>query len=157
LCGFVAEVLRFGGESKMEAINLIKVHPPVVHFAIALPVALLVIDLYYRFKRIQPDGLHALITYLSVLAVIGGAISGIIAYEPIEDILYQISFFKIHQYLGLSLTPLFLALGVVRFLMDKKPVFRNVFTALLVLLVILLFYQGSLGGRIVEDVNFWHP
>jgi uncharacterized membrane protein len=35
----------------MEAINLIKVHPPVVHFAIALPVALLVIDLYYRFKR----------------------------------------------------------------------------------------------------------
>jgi uncharacterized membrane protein len=89
--------------------------------------------------------------------VVGGAISGIVAYEPIEDILYQISFFKIHQYLGLSLTPLFLALGFVRFLMDKKPVFRNVFTALLVLLVILLFYQGSLGGRIVEDVNFWHP
>jgi uncharacterized membrane protein len=27
----------------MEAIDLIKVHPPVVHFAIALPVALLVI------------------------------------------------------------------------------------------------------------------
>jgi uncharacterized membrane protein len=92
----------------------------VVHFAIALPVALLVIDLYYRFKKIQPDGLHALITYLSVLAVVGSTISGIIAYEPIEDILYQISFFKIHQYLGLSLTPLFLALGFVRFLMDKK-------------------------------------
>jgi len=35
----------------MEAIDLIKVHPPVVHFAIALPVALLVIDLYYRFKK----------------------------------------------------------------------------------------------------------
>jgi uncharacterized membrane protein len=104
----------------MEAIDLIKVHPPVVHFAIALPFALLVIDLYYRFKKIQPDGLHALFTYLSVLAVVGGTISGIIAYEPIEDILYQISFFKIHQYLGLFMTPLFLALGVVRFLMDKK-------------------------------------
>jgi uncharacterized membrane protein len=83
--------------------------------------------------------------------VVGGTISGIVAYKPIEDILYQISFFKIHQYLGLSLTPLFLALGVVRFLMDKKPVFRNVFTVLLVLLVILLFYQGSLGGKIVYD------
>jgi len=35
----------------MEAIDLIKVHPTVVHFAIALPVALLVIDLYYRFKK----------------------------------------------------------------------------------------------------------
>ncbi len=98
----------------MEAIDLIKVHPPVVHFAIALPFTLLVIDLYYRFKKIQPDGLHALITYLGVLAVVGGTISGIIAYEPIEDILYQISFFKIHKYLGLSMTPLFLALGVVK-------------------------------------------
>ena len=35
----------------MEATDLIKVHPPVVHFAIALPVVLLVIDLYYRFKK----------------------------------------------------------------------------------------------------------
>jgi uncharacterized membrane protein len=135
----------------MEAIDLIKVHPPVVHFAIALPVALLVIDLYYRFKKIQPDGLHALITYLSVLAVVGGTISGIIAHEPIEDILHHALSFEIHEYLGLSLTPFFLALGVVRFLMDKKPVFRNVFTVLLVLLVILLFYQGILGGKIVYE------
>ncbi len=135
----------------MEAIDLIKVHPPVVHFAIALPVALLVIDLYYRFKKIQPDGLHALITYLSVLAVVGGTISGIIAHEPIEDILHHVPAFEIHEYLGLSLTPLFLALGVVRFLIHKKPVLRNVFTVLLVLLVILLFYQGSLGGKIVYE------
>jgi uncharacterized membrane protein len=135
----------------MEAIDLIKVHPPVVHFAIALPVALLVIDLYYRFKKIQPDGLHALITYLSVLAMVGGTISGIIAHEPIEDILHHVPSFEIHESLGLSLTPLFLALGVVRFLMDKKPVFRNVFTVLLVLLVILLFYQGILGGKIVYE------
>jgi uncharacterized membrane protein len=135
----------------MEAIDLIKVHPPVVHFAIALPVALLVIDLYYRFKKIQPDGLHALITYLSVLAVVGGTISGIIAHEPIEDILHNVLAFEIHEYLGLSLTPLFLALGFVRFSMDKKPVFRNVFTVLLVLLVILLFYQGFLGGKIVYE------
>jgi len=135
----------------MEAIDLIKVHPPVVHFAIALPVALLVIDLYYRFKKIQPDGLHALITYLSVLAVVGGTISGIIAHEPIEDILHHTPVFEIHEYLGLSLTPLFLALGVVRFLIHRKPVFRNVFTVLLVLLVILLFYQGNLGGKIVYE------
>ncbi|MFZ8864137.1 MAG: DUF2231 domain-containing protein [Thermocrinis sp.] len=135
----------------MEAIDLIKVHPPVVHFAIALPVALLVIDLYYRFKKIQPDGLHALITYLSVLAVVGGTISGIIAHEPVEDILHHTPVFEIHEYLGLSLTPLFLALGVVRFLIHRKPVFRNVFTVLLVLLVILLFYQGNLGGKIVYE------
>jgi len=139
----------------MEATDLIKVHPPVVHFAIALPVVLLVIDLYYRFKKIQPDGLHALITYLSVLAMVGGTISGIIAYEQIEDILYQISFFKIHQYLGLSMTPLFLAFlfgfGCCKVFDGQKTVFRNVFTVLLVLLVILLFYQGILGGKIVYE------
>jgi hypothetical protein len=129
----------------MKAIDLIKVHPPVVHFAIALPFALLVIDLYYRFKKIQPDGLHALITYLSVLAVVGGTISGIIAHEPIEDVLHNIPAFEIHEYLGLSLTPLFLALGVVRFLMDKKPVFRNVFTVLLSAFGDPAFLSGKLG------------
>jgi uncharacterized membrane protein len=110
-----------------------------------------VIDLYYRFKKIQPNGLHALFTYLTVFAILGGTISGIIAHEPIEDILHHAPSFEIHEYLGLFLTPLFLALGVVRFLMDKKPVFRNVFTVLLVLLVVLLFYQGSLGGKIVYE------
>ena len=135
----------------MEAIDLIKVHPQVVHFAIALPVALLVIDLYYRFKKIQSDGLHALFTYLTVFAILGGTVSGIIAHEPIGDILHHAPSFEIHEYLGLSLTPLFLALGVVRFLMDKKPVFRNVFTVLLVLLVNPLFYQGILGGKIVYE------
>lgn len=83
--------------------------------------------------------------------MVGGSVSGIIAHEPIEDILHHVPSFKIHEYLGLSLAPLFLALGVVRFLMDKKPVFRNVFTVLLVLLVILLFYQGSLGGKVVYE------
>jgi uncharacterized membrane protein len=83
--------------------------------------------------------------------VIGGAISGIVAHEPIEDILHNAPVFEIHEYLGLSLTPLFLALGFVRFLINKKPVFRNVFTVLLVLLVVLLFYQGSLGGKIVYE------
>jgi uncharacterized membrane protein len=83
--------------------------------------------------------------------VVGGTISGIIAHEPIEAVLHNIPVFEIHEYLGLFLTPLFLVLGVVRFLTNKKPVFRNVFTALLVLLVILLFYQGSLGGKIVYE------
>jgi hypothetical protein len=52
--------------------------------------------------------------------VVGGTVSGIIAHEPIEDILHHAPSFEIHEYLGLSLTPLFLALGIVRFLIDKK-------------------------------------
>jgi uncharacterized membrane protein len=41
----------------MEAIDLIKVHPPMVHFAIALPVALLVIDLIFAkiFSCVLPS------------------------------------------------------------------------------------------------------
>ena len=71
--------------------ELIKLHPPVVHFAIAFPAFLLVVDMYYRITKRELDGLHALLTYLSVLAVVGGSISGIIAHEPVEKLLESIS------------------------------------------------------------------
>ncbi len=83
--------------------ELIKLHPPVVHFAIAFPVFLLLVDIYYIWKKKSPDGLHALLTYLSTLAVLAGVVSGILAYEPIEEKLYKIPVFEPHKYLGLFL------------------------------------------------------
>jgi len=40
--------------------ELIKIHPPVVHFGIAFPVLLLIVELYYRINKKPLDGLHAL-------------------------------------------------------------------------------------------------
>lgn len=70
--------------------EIVKLHPPVVHFAIAFPVFLLLTDVYYRIRRKAPDDLHGMLTYVSVFAVLGATGSGIIAHEPIEERLHQI-------------------------------------------------------------------
>jgi len=131
--------------------ELIKIHPPFVHFGIAFPVLLLIVELYYRINKKPIDGLHALLTYLSVVAVVLSTITGIIAHEPIEDRLEDIPVFGPHQALGLTLAGLFLAIGVLRFLLPKKEGLRNLFTLLLLIGVVLLFIQGMLGGKIVYD------
>ncbi|MFN3813587.1 MAG: DUF2231 domain-containing protein [Aquificaceae bacterium] len=123
-----------------------KLHPPIVHFAIAFPVFLLVIDVYYRVTKRELDRMHALLTYLTVLSVVLGTVSGIIAHEPIEELLEKIPIFETHERLGLFLAVFFLILGAVRFFR-----LRNVFTIMLTVGVLLLFIQGNLGGRIVYD------
>ncbi|MFN7065697.1 MAG: DUF2231 domain-containing protein [Aquificaceae bacterium] len=127
-------------------VDIIKIHPPFVHFAIAFPVFLLITHLYYTLTKREWNGLHALLTYLSVLAVIGGTISGIIAHEPIHDVLEKIPPFEVHETLGLFLAPIALVLAVLRFMKKQKP-----FTVLLIILVLLLLYQGYLGGSVVYD------
>ena len=131
--------------------ELVKIHPPFVHFGIAFPVLLLIVELYYRMNKKPIDGLHALLTYLSVVAVILSTITGIIAHEPIEDKLHTIPVFETHEVLGLILAILFLGIGVLRFLLPKKEGLRNLFTLLLVVGVLLLFLQGMLGGKIVYN------
>ncbi|MCS6957291.1 MAG: DUF2231 domain-containing protein [Aquificaceae bacterium] len=131
--------------------ELIKIHPPVVHFAIALPFALLVLEIYYRFNRKNPDGLHFIFTLLSSLSVLGAVLSGMVAYEPIEDKLYKIKIFSYHKYTGLFLAVLFIVLFVIRLNIGKSNGMRNLFTLILLLGMILLFIQGSMGGSIVYD------
>ncbi len=131
--------------------ELIKLHPPFTHFAIAMPVALLIIDLYYRIRKKDPDTLHMTFSLLGSLSVVLGAISGMIAYEPIEDKLYQIGIFSTHKYLGLLLAVYFLALLGVRLSFSKTPAMRSLFTVMLLLGTALLFIQGNLGGSVVYD------
>lgn len=126
--------------------EVIKLHPATVHFAIAFPVLLLLIDVYYRITKREPDRMHALLTYLTVLSVALGTLSGIIAHEPIEELLEEIPIFETHEKLGLFLAVFFLLLGAVRFFR-----LRNIFTLMLIVGVLLLFLQGNLGGSIVYD------
>lgn len=131
--------------------ELIKLHPPFTHFAIAMPVALLILDLYYKFTKKEVDRLHLIFSLLASLSVLSAAISGMIAYEPIEDRLYQISIFSTHKYMGLLLAVYFIVLFGLRLSFSKIPFMRNVFTFLLLLGVVLLFFQGNLGGSVVYD------
>ncbi len=133
--------------------ELVKLHPPMVHFAIAFPLFLLFTDIYYRWKKKSPDGLHAMLTYVSVFAVLGGTASGIIAHKPIEEKLHQIPVFEAHEILGISLSILFLLLGALRFFLGGYNTrwIRDAYTSLLLLGVLLLFLQGRWGGMIVYD------
>lgn len=126
--------------------DILKIHPIFTHFAIAFPIYLLLMDLYYRLTKREWDGLHALFTYISLLAVVGGTVSGIISHEPVEELLEGVLIFEVHEILGKLLAPLAVFIGVLRFLKKKKA-----FTLALLLLIVLLLIQGSLGGSLVYD------
>ncbi|RLJ69854.1 putative membrane protein [Hydrogenivirga caldilitoris] len=129
--------------------ELIKIHPPAVHFAIVLPVALLILDLYYRFSGKKPDKLHLIFTLLASLSVVVGAVSGVLAHEPIEEKLETIEVFETHEVLGIFLALYFVSLTGLRLFLHRIP--PVVFTLLTLLGVLMLFLQGNLGGSIVYD------
>ncbi|WP_299238367.1 DUF2231 domain-containing protein [Sulfurihydrogenibium sp.] len=129
----------------------IAIHPPFTHFAIAFPLMLLIVHLFYMINKKELDSLHFVLTFLSALAVIVATITGIIAHEPIETKLEEIKAFGYHQKLGLLLALYFVILSVVRIIMTKTKTLNLVFTILLIIGVVLLFIQGKLGGSIVYE------
>jgi len=129
----------------------IAIHPPFTHFAIAFPLMLLIIHLFYMINKKELDSLHLVLTFLSTLAVVVATITGIIAHEPIETKLEEIKAFGYHQKLGLLLALYFVILAIVRIIMTKTKALNLVFTILLIIGVVLLFIQGKLGGSIVYE------
>jgi hypothetical protein len=127
------------------------VHPPFTHFAIAFPLMLLIVHLFYMINKKELDSLHLVLTLLSALAVVVATITGIIAHEPIETKLEEIKAFGYHQKLGLLLALYFVILAIVRIIMTKTKALNLVFTILLIIGVVLLFIQGKLGGSIVYE------
>jgi uncharacterized membrane protein len=129
----------------------IAIHPPFTHFAIAFPLMLLIVHLFYMANKKELDSLHLVLTFLSTLAVVVATITGIIAHEPIETKLEEIKAFGYHQKLGLLLALYFVILFIVRIIMTKTKALNLAFTILFILGVVLLFIQGKLGGSIVYE------
>jgi len=131
--------------------DTIAIHPPFTHFAIAFPLMLLIIHLFYVINKKELDSLHLVLTFLSALAVVVATITGIISHEPIETKLEEIKAFGYHQKLGLLLALYFVILAIVRIIMIKTKALNLVFTILLIIGIVLLFIQGKLGGSIVYE------
>ena len=129
----------------------IAIHPPFTHFAIAFPVILLIVHLFYMLGKKELDRLHLLLTYLSALAIVVATITGVVAHEPIETKLEEIKAFGYHQKLGLLLALYFVVISIIRIIMTKTKALNLVFTILLTIGVVLLFIQGKLGGSIVYE------
>ncbi len=134
--------------------DIVKLHAAIVHFALVFPVSLLLIELYYLFTRRQPNGLHALFTYLSFFAVVFATATGFFASVKFGGEILNISEFHVHRALGLGLNILFFSLATLRFLMSSnssRGTIRMMFTILLLVCVALVLYQGRLGGAVVYD------
>ncbi len=136
--------------------EVVKVHPPVVHFAIALPIFALLLEGFYHLKRRRADEIEFLTLILSSGAVIGASVTGYIAHESMENLPITEQALEIlhtHETLGIILAGIFAGVVLLRFLYAIKPVpaVHHLYILLLLIGVVGLLYQGNLGGMLVYD------
>ncbi len=148
------EQLQENYENTISYSPTVKIHPPAVHFAIALPLFNLFLQGYYLIRRKDPDDTEFLATLISSIAVIGASATGYIVHESIENMPLRkeaLEILHIHETIGIALAFLFSALALLRILFHFKPVksLRYSYTALLVIGCIALLIQGNLGGNLV--------
>jgi len=160
------EVASFTTELVKEQVpvypQVVKLHPPVVHFAVSLPFATLISALYFmlREKRLVPlVGLFSFITFFSLVLAVG---TGYLAHQRIADIPIQteaIELLHLHQRIGFFLLFVAFINFAIALLYTYK---RKLSLAYLFLVVNLLFcagvlYQGSLGGKLVYGYSVGVP
>ena len=136
--------------------EVVKLHPPAVHFAIALPLFALLLGGFYSIKRREPDDIEFLAIFLSSTAVIGASITGYIAHESMENLPITKSALDLlhtHENLGIALASLFALILLLRFIYMFKRLYiiHHLYMLLLLGGVIAVFIQGNLGGKLVYD------
>ncbi len=135
-------------------------HPPLAHFAIALPVVTAVFGLLYLFTK--KEGLSKITARLLVftaIAMIAAWYTGSKAGPEIYDYLSDAGKHELieHKNLGLYLAIAFGALAVLQFLgcQLKKFSLQAVAIVLLFAATAFVFVQGKHGGEIVY--NYGQP
>ncbi len=136
--------------------EIVKIHPPVVHFAIALPVFTLILELFYILRKKATDGVEFLSILLSSISVISASVTGYIVHESIETLPISSEALEVlhnHETLGIILAIIFAVILLLRilYLITPKGVFRTLYLILLFVGVVLLLLQGNLGGILVYD------
>ncbi len=135
---------------------IVKLHPPVVHFAVALPVLLLLLEVGYLLHRRPPDGLELGAVLLTFLSVLAAYVTGYVAHEsvgdmPIED--RAVDLLHTHGRVGLILMTLLFTVLLFRLLYRYLPLnlVRYLYVLLIAVSAALALYQGLLGGTLVYD------
>lgn len=135
-------------------------HPPLVHFAIALPVVTSVFGLLYLFTK--KEGLSKItsrLLVLTALAMIAAWYTGSKAGPEIYDYLSDAGKHELieHKNLGLYLAIAFSAIAILQFLgcQLKRFALQAVAILLLIAATAAVFVQGKHGGEIVY--NYGQP
>ncbi len=136
--------------------SVVKLHPPAVHFAVALPLFTLILIGLYHLKGRKPDEVEFLSIILSSGGVIASAITGYVAHESMENLPIEkeaLDLLHTHETLGIALAGLFSLITVLRFTyaLRKTSFLHHLYVFLLLVGVALILYQGNLGGKLVYD------
>ncbi|MFN4245450.1 MAG: DUF2231 domain-containing protein, partial [Brevinematia bacterium] len=132
---------------------------PTTHFAIAFPIILLVVEIFYLITKRKPDMLEFIIIVFATGGVILATISGLYIYNNMQEpeIKEAYELYELHELLGILLGIIFvLILGLrvfYQFLKDEKVKNITRWAYILAILVscLLLLYQGWLGGVMVYE------
>ncbi len=135
---------------------LTQIHPPVVHFAIALTITGVVFEilfLIFRLKSLKHAGFWTFM--FGVIAVWGAMLTGDQAAEIVEENIYGTAkeLLDTHEEIGEILPWIFTVLGGIRLLMFFREIkfLRLLFLILALLSSGLVAYQGNIGGKMVYE------
>ncbi|NPA32446.1 MAG: DUF2231 domain-containing protein [Aquificae bacterium] len=134
---------------------MVELHPPVVHFAIALPLAGLLFEVLYRLTGREIFSHGAFLNFsLGAVFVWLAWLTGGMAEEAVEEAVEgtpAYGILELHETLGLVVSFLVTALAVFKFL-EFKGKRVGVFVIVLGFLTgALLVVQGRLGGKLVYE------
>ncbi len=135
---------------------LTQLHPPVVHFAIALTITGILFEVLYfifRLKSLKHAGFWTFM--FGVIAVWVAMLTGDQAAELVEDNVYGTAkeLLENHEEIGEILPWIFTVLGGMRLFMFFREIkfLRLIFLVLGLLSIGLVGYQGNLGGKMVYE------
>lgn len=129
-------------------------HPPVDHFAIALPVVILLLELMNLFLRKRAiSGLSFFLIFLTVLVTIAAYFTGLVDGKEAYPAMSEAAKATLNEHKTLGIY-LMLGTGVLLFfkllsMLISKGIMKALYLLLLIVYVVGIFEQGKEGGELV--------
>jgi uncharacterized membrane protein len=140
--------------------TLASFHPKVVHFAIALLLTYVLLEiLYFIFKKDFLNKSATLILFLGILGALASLLTGNQAFHYAEylfdkyDVKIPFGLIDEHEQYALITTFWFVGILIIRFFLNIKNKFKGLFQILVLVLAIVgayfVYETGEYGGELV--------
>lgn len=135
---------------------IVKIHPPVMHYAISVPIISLAFELYYILRKRSNNTLVIILHVLSILVITVAVLTGYVVHKAISAIpvyVEAIHILHIHQRIGFYILAMSYAWLFLIIIYSLKPYkYLKIFSIILLILICcFVFYQSYLGGTMVYD------